>query len=73
MIQLGGSVHPLRGIDPQLLDPGDGFVGLGGLLHALIELADLHVHRPDHLVHAIGLHDRMLDRMLLVFERLRPL
>ena len=40
------------------------------LLHALVQLADLHVHRPDHLVHAVGLDDGVLDGLLLAFERL---
>src|SRR5262249_41244705 len=41
------------------------------LFHALVELCDLHVHRPDHLVHAVGLNDGMFDGVLLAFERLR--
>ena len=35
-----------------------------------VQLADLDVHRPDHLVDAVGLHDGMFDGLLLAFERL---
>ena len=54
----------------QLFDTVDRLLGLRGLLHALFDLGDLDVHGPDQLVHAVGLHDRMLDRMLLPLERL---
>ena len=35
-----------------------------------LSLADLHVHRPDHLAHAVGLDDGVFDCLLLAFERL---
>ena len=39
-----------------------------GLLQAFIQLVDLHVHAPDHLVEAVGLDDGAFDGMLLPFE-----
>ena len=60
-----------RGVLRELLDPADRLFGLRGLLHALVQLRDLHVHRPHHLVDAVGLDDGVLDRLLLAFERLR--
>ena len=40
------------------------------LLAALVELGDLHVHRPHHFVEAVGLDDGALDGVLLGLERL---
>ena len=70
MIELGGGVHPLRGVGRQLVDADDRFLGFRGLLHPLVELADLDVHGPDHLVDAVGFDDGALDGLLLAFERL---
>jgi hypothetical protein len=55
----------------ELLDAGDGLLGFRGLLQPVVQLSKLHVHRPDHLVHAVRLDDRVLDRVLLALERLR--
>ena len=56
------------GVLSEFLDAADRLFGLRRLLHPLVELADLGVHRPDHLVDAVGLHDRMLDGVLLAVE-----
>ena len=69
-LQLGGGLELGVGLGGQLLGARERVVCPRNLLHALVQLADLHVHRPDHLVHAVGLHDGVLDRLLLRVERL---
>jgi hypothetical protein len=69
VIELGGGVHPLRRVRREPVDADDRFLGFRRLLHPLVELADLDVHRPDHLVDAIGFDDGTLHRLLLAFER----
>ncbi len=54
----------------QLLHARHGVFGPRHLLAALVELGDLHVHRPHHLVEAVGLDDGALDGVLLGLERL---
>ena len=71
MTELGGFLDAHRRLVGELLDPRDGFFGLRRLFHALADLGNLRVHRPDHLVHAVGLHDSVLHGLLLAFERLR--
>ena len=71
LVQIRRGVHPLRGVGRELVDAADGLFGFRRLLHPFVQLGDLHVHRPDHLVDAIGLHHGVLDRLLLAFERLR--
>ena len=71
LVQLRGGVHPLRGVGRELVDAADGLFGFRRLLHPFVQLGDLHVHGPDHLVDAIGLHHGVLDRLLLALERLR--
>ena len=39
------------------------------MLHSFVQLADLHLHRPHHLVHPVGLNERVLDLELLVLDR----
>ena len=68
-VELGGGVHALLGLLGQLLDPRDRLIRFGRLLQSLVQLAHLHIHRPDHLVHPIGLDHGVLDRLLLAFER----
>ena len=48
----------------------DRLVPARRLLQALVQLADLDVHAPDHLVEAVGFDDGAIDRVLLAFERL---
>src|SRR5205814_450803 len=69
--------HPRRrlelrvGLGRELFGARQRVVGARHLLHAFVQLRDLDVHRPDHLVDAIRLHDRVLDGLLLAVERLR--
>ena len=58
------------GFGRQLLGARERVVGARDLLHAFVQLAICDVHRPDHLVDAVGLHDGVLDRLLLALERL---
>ena len=51
-----------------LLDPLNDLVSLRGLPRPLVELRDLNIHVPDHLIESVRLDHRMLDRMLLVVE-----
>ena len=67
----GGRRRQLRGgFLRQLLHARDGVFGARDLLAAFVQLADLHVHRPDHLVEAIGFDDGALDGVLLRLEGL---
>ena len=54
----------------QRFDAFNQLLGARGLKTAFIQFADLHVHRPDHLVEAVRFDDRSLDGMLLILERL---
>ena len=71
LVQLRGDLHPQRRVGRKLVDAADGLFGFRRLLHPFVQLGDLHVHGPDHLVDAIGLHHGVLDRLLLAVERLR--
>ncbi len=54
----------------ELLHARHGVFGEGHLLAAFVQLANLHVHRPDHLVEAIAFDHGALDRVLLRLEGL---
>ena len=70
LLRLGRRLQLDAGFLGDLLDPADRFFRLRRLLHALGELGDLDVHRPDHLVDAVRLDDGVLDRLLLALDRL---
>ena len=36
--------------------------------HALVQLADLDLHRPHHLVHPVGLNEGVFDGWCLAFD-----
>ena len=54
----------------ELLDAIDQLLGPRRLARSLVQLVDLDLHRPDHLVQPVGLDDGVLDGVLLVVERL---
>ena len=67
---LRGCLEPGAGFLDNLLDPRHRLLAARGLFHALVQVADLDVHVPDHLVQAVRLHDRAIDRVPLPFQRL---
>ena len=60
-----------RGVADELFHARQHFFGARDLLGAFIELGDLRVHGPHHLIQAVRLDDSVVDGVLLAFERLR--
>ena len=71
-MQLRSTLQPFRRVRGELLEPRQGLFGCRRLLHPFVQLADLHLHRPHHLVHSVGLNEGVLDRELLALDRLWP-
>ena len=67
-MQLRRARQPFRRVRRELLEPRKGLVGRRRMLHPFVQLADLHVHRPHHLVHSVGLNEGVLDRELLALD-----
>ncbi len=70
LTKLRGVLELRVGLVGDLLGARERVVGARDLLDAFVQLADLDVHRPDHLVDAVGLDHGVLDRVLLALERL---
>ena len=62
-LRLGGRV-----LD-ELLDARHRLLAAGCFLEPFMQLADLHVHRPDHLVEPVRLHRGPVDRVFLALQR----
>ena len=58
------------GLLRQFLHPRHGVFGARHVLAAFVELGNLHVHRPHHLVEAVGLDHGAFDGVLLGLEGL---
>ena len=65
----GGSDWLVDVLDKLLDAPGRLFPPCR-LLQSLVQLADLHVHVPDQLVHVVGLNHGPIDDVFLPFEHL---
>ena len=69
-MRLGGRLELSAGFLRDFFDAPDDLFRSGCLFHPFVDLADLHIHRPDDFVHAVGLHDGVFDGLLLAFKRL---
>ena len=55
----------------KLFHAGEIVLGVRELLVTFVQLRNLGLHRPHHLVEAVGLDDGVIDGVFLAFERLR--
>ena len=66
---LGGALRPGGHVLDELFDARHHLLAAGGFLEPFVQLADLHVHRPDHLVEPVRLHRGPVDRVFLALQR----